>query len=81
MLIFIVQGIESNFEKYARQMQQQIAEQQRRWDEDMKRKEVSKDGTFACMHAYNVMYTENTAETTCGLNRKVHGFHREVIQE
>ena len=38
---FLLQGIQTNFELYAKKMQEQLAEQQKRWDEEMRKREVS----------------------------------------
>lgn len=59
LLSLIMQGIESNFEKYTRTMSEQLAEQMRRWEENMKKREEVMKYTCTILYPGKELYTEN----------------------
>ena len=56
MSINNLQGIQSNFDRYTKMMSEQMAEQMRRWEEDMKKREEVLQSSYYVLHINQIQF-------------------------
>ena len=66
-----MQGIQSNFDRYTKMMSEQMAEQMRRWEEDMKKRE---EVLYSSYYVYNINQSTVQPEIRTKFSRYLSGY-------